>query len=328
MSDAQRIGVLMGGYGEEREVSLRSGEAMAAALERRGHGVIRLVADENLDSLLRGAPIDVVVLALHGRLGEDGQVQGLLEVMGIPYTGSGVLSSALAMNKVYAKKVFRQHNLPTPTGYVVTGDEVAAAPHLHTALGFPCIVKPASSGSSMGVSLVERADQLESAVVLACQFGGEALVERFVQGRDVSVAVLDDEVLGSCEVAHEGPRFDSGAKPPHFSRTQVANLEQLALAATRALGCRGASLVDFVVPDVGNEVVLEVNTLPGMTPQSLFPKIAEAKGWSFEEVVERIAFGATLDAIIRRDERPGRRRRSPLSGVGATQNFGGRPQFH
>lgn len=301
---SRRIGVLMGGWGEERDVSMKTGEAIALALEANGQQVARLFAGPGLDTTVREAGIDVAFLALHGRMGEDGRVQGLLEVMGIPYTGSGVLGSALAMNKGVAKKLFRQHNLATPTGYVVQAARVKDVPTLHADLGFPCVVKPASSGSSVGLTLVHTREQLEPAIALACRFGGEALVERFVKGREVTVAILDGAVLGTCEVSHDGSvfdtttKYDGGAKyhlPPRLPATRVANIEQMALTAARALGCRGAVRVDFIVPEVGNEVVLEVNTLPGMTRVSLFPKIAKAAGLGFEDLVERILSGARLD---------------------------------
>ena len=139
----RRVGVLMGGWGEEREISIKTGEAVAAALESRGHEVVRVFAGPGLDQTLRHSKIDVAFIALHGRMGEDGRVQGLLEVLGIPYTGSGTLASALAMNKPVAKKLFRQHNLATPTGYVVKQAELERLEELHLDLGFPCVVKPA-----------------------------------------------------------------------------------------------------------------------------------------------------------------------------------------
>lgn len=310
---SRRIGVLMGGWGEERDVSMRTGEAIAQALEARGHQVARLFAGPGLDTTLREAAIDVAFLALHGRMGEDGRVQGLLEVMGIPYTGSGVLGSALAMNKGVAKKLFRQHNLATPTGYVVPASRLKDVPQLHADLGFPCVVKPASSGSSVGLTLVHTHEQLEPAIALACRFGGEALVERYVKGREVTVALLDGEVLGSCEVSHDGSVFDTATKyeggasyhlPPRLPQTRLANIEQMALTAAKALGCRGAVRVDFMVPQVGNEVVLEVNTLPGMTRASLFPKIAKAAGIDFEALVEQLLDGATLDGAMPREAPP------------------------
>ena len=243
---SQRVGVVMGGWGEEREISLVTGEAMAAALEARGHTVLRITVGPGVDRALRSASLDVAVLALHGRGGEDGKVQGLLELLGVPYTGSGVLASALAMNKPMAKKLFRLHNLPTPMGYCVGLADASRALALHGDLGFPCVVKPARGGSSVGLSRVNAPEGLVSAVERACHFGGEALVERLARGREVTVGVLGDEVLGSCEIATPREGFDYDAKykggsryfvPARLSSTRLANVEALALAAYRALGC-------------------------------------------------------------------------------------------
>ena len=301
----RRVGVLLGGWGEEKDISVKTGEAIATALEKSGHAVTRIVAGPStplgtgpgLDQALRSANIEVAFLALHGRMGEDGKVQGLLEVMGVPYTGSGVLASALAMNKGFAKKLFRQHNLATPAGYVVSAGQLDQVGELHCDLGFPCVVKPSSGGSSVGLTLVHGIDQLRPAVALACRYGGEAMVERYVKGKEVTVAILGGEILGSCEVSSPGATFDFATKyeggaryhlPPRLSATRISNLETMALTAYRALGCRGAARIDFICPDVGNEVLLEVNTLPGMTPTSLLPKIAQARGLSFEDLCESL----------------------------------------
>ncbi|MFY2561364.1 D-alanine--D-alanine ligase [Corallococcus terminator] len=300
----KRVGVLMGGWGEEREISLKTGEAVVAALESRGHQVTRVFAGPGLDRALRAAELDVAFIALHGRMGEDGRVQGLLELLELPYTGSGVLASALAMNKPMAKKLFRLHNLSTPQGYRVGRDDAGRALGLHGDLGFPCIVKPACGGSSVGLSIVHEPESLVAAVAEACRFGGEALVERFVPGREVTVGIVGDKVLGSCEVATPREGFDFDAKykggsryflPPRLSATRVANVEALALAAYRALGCRGYGRVDLLCSDTDNDVVLEVNTLPGFTPTSLLSKIAAHAGVDFPELVDRILSLATRD---------------------------------
>ncbi len=302
----KRVGVLMGGWGEEREISLKTGEAVVAALESRGHAVRRVFAGPGLDRALRSAELDVAFIALHGRMGEDGKVQGLLELMGLPYTGSGVLASALAMNKPMAKKLFRLHNLPTPMGYRVGRADASRALELHGDLGFPCVVKPACGGSSVGLSLVREPGALVQAVTLACRFGGEALVERMARGREVTVGLLGDAVLGTCEVATPREGFDYDAKykggaryflPARLSPTRLANVEALALAAWRALGCRGHGRVDFICPDEDNDVLLEVNTLPGMTPSSLLPKIAAQKGLDFPTLVEEILARAARDEV-------------------------------
>ncbi len=303
--NARRVAVLLGGWGEEREISIKTGEAVSQALEARGHEVTRVFAGRCLDQSLRNAEPEVVYNALHGRMGEDGKVQGLLEVMGLPYTGSGVLASALAMNKAIAKKLFRQHNLAAPTGYVVERHELQDVEELHMDLGFPCVVKPACGGSSYGLSLVRAREELVPAVTEACRFGGAALVERYVKGKEVTVAVLGDEVLGSLEIASQGGTFDTKTKyeggarmflPPRLSPTRLANVEAMALAAAQALGCRGTVRVDFICSDTANDVVLEVNTQPGMTPSSLLPKIAREAGLAFEDLVERQLELASLDA--------------------------------
>jgi D-alanine-D-alanine ligase len=300
----KRVGVLMGGWGEEREISLKTGEAVVAALEEQGHQVTRVFAGPGLDRVLRSAEMDVAFLALHGRMGEDGKVQGLLELLELPYTGSGVMASALAMNKPFAKKLFRLHNLPTPQGYRIGRDELATLQERHGDLGFPSVVKPACGGSSVGLALVSDAGTLASAVAEACRYGGEALVERYVRGREVTVGILGGEVLGSCEIAYPREGFDyeakykSGARyflPPRLSPTRVANVEQLALAAWQALGCRGYGRVDLICSDEENDVVLEVNTLPGLTPMSLLPKIAAQRGITFPQLCDRILSLATRD---------------------------------
>ncbi|MDP1826351.1 MAG: D-alanine--D-alanine ligase [Archangium sp.] len=295
--NSRRVGVLLGGWGEEKDISVKTGEAIATALEKRGHAVTRIIAGPGLDQAVRSAGIDVAFLALHGRMGEDGKVQGLLEVMGVPYTGSGVLASALAMNKGFAKKLFRQHNLATPAGYVVGVGQLDQVEELHCDLGFPCVVKPSSGGSSVGLSLVHTLEGLRPAVALACRYGGEAMVERYVKGKEVTVAILGGEVLGSCEISSPAATFDYATKyeggaryhlPPRLPGTRITNLETMALTAYRALGCRGAARIDFICPDVGNEVLLEVNTLPGMTPTSLLPKIARQRGLTFEDLCEKL----------------------------------------
>lgn len=306
----KRVGVLMGGWGEEREISIKTGEAVAVALEARGHPVTRVLAGPGLERTLHAAGLDVAFIALHGRMGEDGKVQGLLEVMGIPYTGSGVMASALAMNKTFAKKLFRLHNLASPPGYSVRASQLEDDPGrlsaLHCDLGFPCVVKPALGGSSVGLSVVRREEDLHAAVMKACRFGGEALVERRIVGREVTVGILGDTVLGSLEIAHDADSFDYAVKyqtgarlfvPPRLSPTRIANVEALALGAYRALGCRGYGRVDLLCSEQDNDMLLEVNTLPGMTSMSLLPRIAAHAGLGFEALVEQILALAALDDV-------------------------------
>jgi D-alanine-D-alanine ligase len=307
-----KIGVLMGGMSSEREVSLRSGEAVLAALRDRGYRAEPIYVDRDLDLVLRQAGVDAAYIALHGRYGEDGCVQGLLETMGIPYTGSDVLASALAMHKVKAKELFRLHNLPTPSYYVASPDDAEPLAR-HGDFGYPCVVKPAREGSSVGVAIVQSETELTAALEAAACFDGDILVERYISGREVSVAVLGDRALGAVEIAPKAGFYDYGAKyqrggseyfiPPRLSPERYRGVLNQAVRAHQALGCRGATRVDMIVADSGNELILEVNTIPGMTPTSLLPKIADSAGINFGELCEAILLAATLPSNRPRGER-------------------------
>jgi D-alanine-D-alanine ligase len=310
---SRRIGVLCGGLSAEREVSLKTGEAIAAVLQERGHDAQRIYVDRDLDLVLRQARVDVAFLALHGRYGEDGCVQGLLEVFGVPYTGSDVLASALAMHKVRAKEIFRFRNLPTPPYYVVHRDRAGSVGADHATFGYPAVVKPVSEGSSIGVAIVHDVQELEAAVEEALRFDSEVLVERFVEGREVSVAILNDRPLGAIEIAPKGGFYDYANKytpgrtdyimPARLSPERYRGVMTQALMAHRALGCSGATRVDMIVSERGNEVILEVNTIPGMTQTSLFPKIAHHAGLAFGDLVEEILGSAHLTSQGKHYER-------------------------
>jgi D-alanine-D-alanine ligase len=308
-----KIGVLLGGVSSEREVSLRTGEAVLTALRERGHDAIAVYVDRDVDVALRQEHIDVAFIALHGRGGEDGCVQGLLETLGIPYTGSDVLASALAMHKGKAKELFRLHNLPTPAYYTMTAADADDLMGVHGDFGFPCVVKPIREGSSVGISICGSFAELAPAVELALSFDDELLVERFVAGREVSVAILDGRALGAVEITPRDGFYDYANKytrgatdyfiPPRVSPERHRGVLAHALRAATALGCRGASRVDMMVSDAGNEFVLEVNTVPGLTPTSLLPKIALSAGISFGELCELMLAGATLASRRGRGER-------------------------
>ena len=316
----RRVGVLMGGWSAEREVSLRTGEGVASALESRGHDVARIVWTDDgngLDELVRAADVDVVFVALHGRGGEDGCVQGLLELMGIPYTGSGVLASALAMDKLKAKEMFRLHNVPTPPYYAAGRADLADIEALHGSFGFPAIVKPRREGSSVGLGKVENFAELREGVERALEFDDQVLVERFVRSTEVHVGILDDRVLGAIEIRPKHGLYDYRAKytagmteyicPPRMPPTRLRGVMNLAERAARALSCTGASRVDLLVTEGENEYVLEVNTLPGMTPTSLLPKIAAGAGLDYATLCEAILEGARLHAGLPAREAPAQR---------------------
>jgi D-alanine-D-alanine ligase len=305
--------VLLGGMSSEREVSLRTGEAVLAALRERGHDVIPIYVDGDVDVAVRQEQIDVAFIALHGRLGEDGCVQGLLELLGIPYTGSDVMASALAMHKGKAKELFRLHNLPTPAYYALTAADLADLPAIHGDFGMPCVVKPVHEGSSVGVTICTREDELQPAIERALCFDDEILVERYIAGKEISVAILEDRALGAVEIAPREGFYDYANKytrgatdyfvPPRLSPERYRGVLAQALRAHLALGCRGATRVDMIVSDSGNEYLLEVNTVPGLTPTSLLPKIADAAGISFGELCELMLAGARLGSRRGRGER-------------------------
>jgi len=282
----------------------------------------------------------VAFLALAGRYGEDGCVQGLLELLGIPYTGSGVLASALAMNKAKAKEIFRLHNLPTPAGYVFDGsgrhatDEGTGAADVmaeHGSFGFPVIVKPAGEGASLGVTLARDELELESSVEQALRFDDEVLVERFMEGKEISVGILDGQALGAVEIVPFKGFFDFRTKhtpgrsdlhlPARLSPERYRSALRLGVMAYEALGCEGAARVDLIVSERGNEVILELNTLPDLGPTSLLPKIAAGAGLAFEDLVEEMLRGARLRAHGPRRERRALR----LGFSGSERRAGGLP---
>jgi D-alanine-D-alanine ligase len=303
----RRVGVVMGGSSGERDVSLRSGTAVAAALADRGHTVVPVILGDNADvaSTLAAAKLDAAFLALHGRYGEDGCVQAVCELLALPYTGSSVLSSALAMDKVKAKELFRLHNVPTPPYYTISADDDRTdLEDLHGSFGFPVMVKPRNEGSSLGLARATSMVELSRAIENALQYDDVVLIERFVTGREITVGILDGRVLGAVEVAPVSGIYDYEAKylpgrteyfaPARIAPTRLRGVLNLAERAAKALGCSGAVRVDLLVTEGENEYVLEVNTLPGMTETSLLPKIAAAAGFDFGSLCEAILASATL----------------------------------
>jgi D-alanine-D-alanine ligase len=308
-----RVGVIMGGSSGEREVSLRSGAAIARALVSRGREVVLIDLHEGGDPglAIRRSGIDLAFLALHGRLGEDGCIQGLCELYGIPYTGSSVLASALAMDKVKAKELFRLHNLPTPPYYTVSSsDPMADLEEVHGSFGFPVVVKPRGEGSSLGVTKAGTMSELAQALSTALRFDEVAIVERFVAGKEVQVGILNGRVLGAIEIAPKKGIYDYEAKytpgmseyfmPARLPATRYRGVLNLAERAANALGCTGGVRIDLIVTEGQNEYVLEVNTLPGMTETSLLPKIAAAAGYDFPALCDAILDAARLHSAAPR----------------------------
>ncbi len=300
----KKIGVLMGGLSTEREVSLRTGKACADALESKGYVVNRIDVQRDVAKALAEARVEVAFIALHGRWGEDGCIQGLLESMFIPYTGSGVLASALGMDKIFAKQVFVAHGVKTPP-YKQFPNYAGLEKHgFDMPFGLPAVVKPSGEGSSVGVTIVKTVEQLKAAAQEAGKLKGNILIEKYVKGREIQAAVLDDEALGAIEIVPANEFYDYNAKyqagttkylfPAPIPPDQYERACALALAAHRALGCSGASRSDLILEPNGELSILEINTLPGMTSASLLPKIAGGKGIDFAALCERLLMGASL----------------------------------
>lgn len=326
-SRRRRIGVLLGGDSSERAVSLQTGEAVLAALIERGHDALPLYVDRDVDLALRQEQIEVAFIALHGR-GADGPVQGLLESLGIPYTGPSLWTAAMAADKLRSKELLRLHNLPTPTYYCHRRGQ-GKAREQHGAFGFPCVVKPRSGGSGIGVQRVSEAEDLDSAVEAALRLDDDVIVERWLDGREVQVAVLDGQVLGVAEVVANGSLLDYSTRfvvgrahvtvPPRLGLERLHGIATLAQRAYRLFACCGVARIDLIVSQQGNESLLEINALPDLGPLSLVPRLAQFGGVDFGDLVDRLVGSARLHAGRRVRER----RESVHPWSGAERRAGG-----
>ena len=301
-----RVAVLLGGLSSEREVSLRTGRAVCDALRSLGHQVLEIDAGRDVAQRLADAAPDAAFIALHGRYGEDGCIQGVLEVLGIPYTGSGVLASALAMDKAVSKQLFTQAGLSVPPGIDDVVANLRGRPLSSLGLAPPVVVKPRYEGSSVGVSIVHEEAGLEAALDKAGACGPHVLVERFVKGREMCVGVLEGKAMGTIEIVPAHGFYDYEAKyqrddtkylfPAALDAATSGAAHDIAARAHVALGCRGVTRADLLIPDHGTPVLLEINTLPGMTATSLIPKIAAGLGMSFADLCDALLSGARLGA--------------------------------
>ena len=293
----KHIAVLMGGWSAEREVSLNSGAACAKALRSLGYQVTEIDMKQDIAQVLAQVKPDAVFNALHGRIGEDGCVQGVLDIMQIPYTHSGVLASALAMDKPMAKRIFAAAGLKVPNGKIVSREEMVSG---KDPMPRPYVVKPANEGSSVGVKLVFEKDNFFFTPE-NWPYGEDVLVEEYIAGREITVAVLNDKPLGVTEIRPDTGFYDYEHKytdgksshlcPAPLEKDKYNEVMELAVIAHRAIGCRGLSRSDFRYDDTNGKnefYILEINTQPGMTALSLSPELAAYAGISFEQLVEAL----------------------------------------
>jgi D-alanine-D-alanine ligase len=302
---AKHVAVLMGGWSAEREVSLRSGQACADALARGGYRVSPIDAGRDVATVIAATKPDIALNVLHGRPGEDGTLQGVLEILGIPYSHSGVLASAVAMHKVYAKALFRAADIPVADDIVASRFE-AAKQHL---MPPPYVVKPIAEGSSVGVFIVTQDHPHPPQELYRDDwaFGEQVLIERYIPGKELTCAVLGDRVLDVIEIEPATRFYDYEAKyasggsrhvlPAQILPNVYQEVRRLTLAAHSALGCRGVSRADFRYDDrgTGNLVCLEINTQPGMTETSLVPELAAHAGITFDELVRWMVEDASIN---------------------------------
>jgi len=293
-----KVAVMFGGTSAEREVSLKSGAAVLKALQAQGIDAHAFDPKDQPLSALESQAFDRVFIVLHGRGGEDGTMQGALQLHGIPYTGSGVLGSALAMDKIRCKFLFSAHGLPTAPFRVAQKGEPIDYAAMLTELNGKVMVKPANEGSSIGMSAATTPAELEQALALAFDYDDAVLVEQWINGREFTVSMLDGQALPVIEMRTPRAFYDYEAKyqsnsteylcPAPITAEQTASLQQAAMAAFKAVGAKGWGRVDAMLDSDGQFRLLEVNTVPGMTEKSLVPMAARAAGYSFEQLVAKI----------------------------------------
>ncbi len=298
--DFGRVGVLAGGPSNEREISLRSGKAVYDALFREGVDVFFIDVRDNIYDIIKSEKMDVAFLALHGRFGEDGTIQKILDSVGIKYTGSGAEASRTALDKIASKETFVKNNIPTPS-YLVVNKANFDVSRL-AQLKMPVVVKPQFEGSSIGLSIVRDIARLEEAVNKAFEYGPNVLIEKYVHGKELTVGILNDKALPVIEIVPKNRVYDFNAKytdpdtqylvPAPITNIEMAFAQSLAIRSHEVLGCKSFSRVDMIMDELGNIFILEVNTIPGMTERSLLPKAAAAVGVSFDKLCLKLVADA------------------------------------
>lgn len=295
LKNSIKVGVLMGGWSDEREISLATGQAIIEALKTKGWRVVGIDVDKQVWERIKAEDITVAFLALHGRFGEDGSIQGMLEIMDIPYTGSGILASSLAINKIAAKRIFQSCQIPTPCFMVLERGEKYIE---NSPFGYPVVVKPCSQGSTIGIHIVTTHSELSTAIRDTLRYDDTILLEEFITGRELTVGIVDSEAFPVVEIIPKSGFYDFHAKytpgeteylcPAEIDESLTIKTQELGLSAHHALGCRDLSRVDFRLREDGALFCLEVNTIPGMTETSLLPKAAGQKGIAFPDLTEKI----------------------------------------
>lgn len=300
----KRVGVLLGGLSSEKEISRRTGNAFVNALNKKGYPVEVIEVGADLPQVLGQKKIDVALIALHGKYGEDGTVQGILEYMRIPYSGSGVLGSALGMNKIISKQILAHYNIPTPQWEVIDLSKTSAS-KVHLKMQYPVVIKPSQEGSSVGMSIVKESSQLAAGLELAGKYDKLVLVEKYIDGKEITVPVVDGMKLQAIEIVPKTEWYDYTRKytagqteyiiPARLSPDVMELCERYSRETFDALGCRTYARVDLRVSTENKPYVLEINTLPGCTETSLVPKAVAQAGIPFEDFVEKLVQTARLD---------------------------------
>ena len=286
----KRIGVLYGGWSAEREISLKSGGAVIETLKKGGYKVVPIDVGKNFASKLPGFKIDIAFIILHGPFGEDGTIQAVLQTAGVPYTGCGVLSSALAMNKIFSKEIFDFHNILTPEWTVISGARTKDSKTRIESLGYPLVVKPATQGSAIGVTIAKNRKEFEKGLKLALKYDNQ---------KELTVGIIGDKVLPVIEIVPiKGKFYDFKAKyatggskhiiPAKIDKETTKLVQDTAKKAFDALGCKAVARIDFRLTPDNKPYILEINTLPGLTKTSLLPDAAKAAGYNFLEMVLEI----------------------------------------
>lgn len=292
------VGILMGGYSSEREISLKSGKAVSDALVGCGLNVSPIDITEKdhkkIEEQIKASRLEVAFITLHGKLGEDGTIQSILEGLNIAYTGSGVEASQLALNKAKAQVVFRQNRLPVAPHQILNQDDILDFSRSSSELGLPLVIKPASEGSSIGVSIISKEEEWNPALEKAFSYSSQVLVEQFIKGREVTVSLIGHEALPIVEIKTKAGFFDYSAKyqspeteyivPAQLDPQKAKEIQDIAVQAFDVLGCQDFGRVDLMLDEGLKPYILEVNTIPGFTQTSLLPKAAKCKGYSFTDL--------------------------------------------